>query len=376
MLRSHWKWLCLACLPGVVFAQATPGNEPLEPSAEIPKEYKNETARDIALRSRLAIEITNVRGAIRVIGWNQSKVRVIQKKTVQAPTSEAADAWMGRIAVGVHESKRKIEIVVEQGKGLEIEEKLKERKTNPVRMDLVVYAPADHPIELQTGEGAIEIMGWRSRAAIRNVGGPVSVDGWRGDELLIQCKDCPVSLSKVSGNTRCLSGAGALQVSEAVGSQLYFETTTGAIELDRVSGALTLVTQSGAVVGRRLSGMLDFQTHSGGVDIQDSRGAAAGRTLTGDIKLEYRAWRPKDKVIVESDRGSIEMLLPPSLAADLDAWSISGTVFVDFPVRQQGNTKRTAGSQAPGRIQGKVQDGDQHMQIFSRFGNVRLLRGV
>jgi DUF4097 and DUF4098 domain-containing protein YvlB len=170
-----------------------------------------------------------------------------------------------------------------------------------------------------------------------------------------------------------MGGTGPIQLRNSKSKQVYVETSRGAIDADGVVGEQLYVTKEGAVSGRALGGRIEFHTQSAPVEIVESVGFLSGNTVTGSILARMREWEFSDKAVIESARGSIRLSLPRDFSGEVDVGSGTGRVEMGFPV-ETGAKGETPISLR--RRVGRVGDGGELLRVFSRSGDVQVVKGI
>jgi hypothetical protein len=264
------------------------------------------------------VEISNVRGSIKVSGWERHAVAVTgslgegtrlvfegegNRVIVRAQRISEGKGWFGWGGSGPKEDTR-LEVFVPFGASLEIE-----GVSADTRVDGIRDAAS---IEAESVSGDVEVNASTTRLDVSSVSGDVSFTG----------RARRVHAESVSGDLR-------------------FSGIDGEFGVDTVSGRV-------GVTASRLS-QLKAGTVSGDLDF--------------DVDLIGNA-----SVGVEAMSGEVTLTLPASLSATVNAESFSGSLHADFPVTIVDN-------KGPGsEMHGKVGGGDARIELESFSGDIRLRR--
>ncbi|MCC7441002.1 MAG: hypothetical protein IT285_05190 [Bdellovibrionales bacterium] len=337
-------------------------------------EYSLEEVRDFPLRTIGSLRVTNRRGGIRVRGWALDKVRVRSVRLVEAASQADADRLLSTAGVDYREREGRIELEAEYGQGLDIRERLQERRDPRVRLDLEVMAPSGVALDVWSVDGDVSVDAWRSGVTVRNAKGSVSLKSVTGPEISVTCGDCAVKAESVRGRLRVAGGTGAVKVRDVSGEELYVQTTSGEVEARNIRGRSWLVTDLGHITGAELKGPVEFQTRKGNVDVVKVEGQLTGRTQTGHMRLEVLRWLPSDKGFLESEEGNIELTLPGGISVELEVRSSEGNARVEFPLKPLRLPTEYGPPPANHKL-GRVGAGGYLLKVFSRTGNVSVLRG-
>ena len=227
------------------------------------------TERDVDARRPAApdarIEIEDVAGAVRVVGWDRDEVYVTGALSRRAEGLDlSGPPHRIRIELDVHGS------------------------PHGVQSDLEVRVPAGSHVEIEGFDVEITVTGVKGSVQANTVNGSIHVSGAAGE----------VQLETVNGDVE-VSGPSRWVRAESVNGGVTVEGARGEVEALTVNGELL-------VRGVKLSrGQLE--TVSGSIEFE------------GD--LEARA-----TLDLESVSGNVELLLPGAVSADFSISSFSGDI--------------------------------------------------
>jgi DUF4097 and DUF4098 domain-containing protein YvlB len=216
------------------------------------------------------IEIDNMAGSIRVIGWDQQEVKVI------GTLGEGAE---GLDFDGPPEH---LEIEVESGSMVPFS----------VESDLEIYVPAGSHLEIEGFAAQIDVSKVTGTVEASTVNGGIGVDG----------KASEVSVETVNGSLE-ISGPSRRVEAGSVNGTVTIRGAGGEVEASTVNGALTV---EGSTFSRA-----SLETVNGSVRFVGA--LAAGATLTA-----------------ESVGGSVDLVLPKDVAADFSISTFSGEIQNEF----------------------------------------------
>jgi DUF4097 and DUF4098 domain-containing protein YvlB len=340
--------------------------------------FSDTIERDFPLRSLGELRITNARGDITIDGWSQDRVRLKAFRKVQAASQEEATRVFSYTDVRYKNVEKDIEVSAEYGRGLKIEERLKERNLPQVGMDLHIQAPSSLSLRVWAVSGKVFIKGWNANLEVRSTRGTVEIESVRKGTVAVLCPSCSVRVKSVHSSVRCMGGAGDVEISEVNGPQIYVESDAGGVKVSNIEGDQLYVTKAGAIQGKQLKGRIEFHTRQGNVTIAESSGFISGRTETGTVSAQMREWSFVDKALIESISGSVALTVPPTFSAEVDLRSGSGRVFSAFPLilpsGYQGLLQEKASRRPFSRLMGMVNDGGEQLKLASDSGNVSLLK--
>jgi hypothetical protein len=166
-------------------------------------------------------------------------------------------------------------------------------------------------------------------------------------DLDVQTGDGSIEVQPVSGRVSLSTGDGSI-TADGLQGELRLHTGDGSIRATGLSGRLKADTGDGSMHVRGRFDVLDLRTGDGGIDAAAEPGS----------KVEA-AWS------LRSGDGSITLRVPEGLGAELDAQTGDGSISVDKPVTVSGTIREHA-------IRGTLGPGGLPLQIYTGDGSVRL----
>lgn len=352
----------------------------IEPSPESEKIFSNqgiyekEIRRDYLVRSLGTIRVSNLRGPIRVHGWPHHKIRVIARISAEAQGMFDAERMFSQVEpLYQKRNNGDIELRVQYGKGLDIKQRLRERKSPGASVDLLIYAPAEMNLVILGVDDPLEVDQWAANLSVRSTQGAISVHEVRSGEVDLTCPECKMNVSRVNGNLRIYGGQGEISVEKVSASQIYVENVSNSISAHEVQGKQTYVSKTGDVLGEKLKGYIEFELGEGATILQSVQGFVSGRTLSGDIRIEVDQWSFADKALIESENGNIRVELPRNFSAEVDIGSVYGKASLEFPIRESGGGTEI-GPFPANVFRGLVGVGGEQLRVFSSHGDVAVSR--
>lgn len=272
-------------------------------------------SRDIEATAR--VDISNVRGAVTVSGWDQPRIEVT-----------------GTLGDG--------------SKGLEI-------TGGGSRISVKVKGPEDSGW-----------FNWGSRSrmedSILNIRVPASAE---------------LRIDTVSAEITVTGTAGQLLEADSVSGKVRVDSTAREVEIGTVSGSVDLSghgdrvqveTVSGDIETRSEHGRLKFETVSGNITAAtgDYR-EFTGSSVSGDISIRGKPIGDA-RISADTMSGDVRLDMPAELSARIDAETFSGRIRSDF-----GTVKEP--EHGPGRsLEATVGDGKARMTIETFSGDITIRR--
>lgn len=354
-------------------ARAAPPEPAFSVHDSTEKTFSEELERDFPLRTIGRLQVTNLRGNISIIGWSQDRIRVKAVRRAKAAGLPEAKALFSAVDFRYRSVDGDIELSAEYGKSLGIEERLKERKNPRTSMDMVVYAPSTFVLRAWAGEGAVSIRSWGASLDVRTTSGSISVNELKGDNFSILCPACAITATQVRGNLRCMAGTGKVQLRSVKGKEIYVESTSGSQEIEAVEGEQLYVSRQGPIRGKLMVGHVEFHTGSGPIQLTEVSGFVSGKSETAPIQVQVDLWKFVDKALIESSLGDVTLSLPSVFSGEVDLWSETGQAQLAF-VSQPIQDAHVQGPEPANHIHARVGSGGEQLRIYSKSGNIQLLK--
>ena len=152
---------------------------------------------------------------------------------------------------------------------------------------------------------------------------------------------------------------------EAVSGTIVAETGDGHIRIAGVEGTVRLRTRDGSITGSNLTGDFDVLSDDGRIRLDGSFGQLKVVTADGSVRVSGRDMTTisNDWSIRTSD-GSIELALPASLGAQLDATTADGRVI--------NNLSHFEGREHRNRVTGTLGPGGRLILVTTMDGRIML----
>lgn len=194
--------------------------------------------------------------------------------------------------------------------------------------------------------------------------GTVRSNGMNGD-LGIDVASARVMVNGHDGTLRLDTGSGGAEVRDVKGDELSVDVGSGSVS---VVGAtvrrMTLESGSGGVEADQINaGELSVDVGSGGVRI-DRATSDRVRLETGSGGVRLEMTNSPTSLDLESGSGTVTLVLPASLDAEVDISTGSGSIDSDFAIQMDRFERR--------RIRGTVGKGTGRIRVETGSGGVRL----
>jgi len=184
----------------------------------------------------------------------------------------------------------------------------------------------------------------------------------------IQTSNGGIRVADIDGAVRLHTSNGGVHATNVKG-QLELETSNGGIELYDASGNVHAHTSNGPIRGQIRSGSLDAGTSNGAIEVrlQDPPADTPVKadSSNGRISLEIAGQRVPE-IRATTSNSSIDVRLPSSTNARLEAETSHGSVSSDFDVTTHG------GRLEKSRLEGSIGSGGPVIELTSSNGSINV----
>jgi DUF4097 and DUF4098 domain-containing protein YvlB len=187
----------------------------------------------------------------------------------------------------------------------------------------------------------------------------------RDADLQIETRDGSVDLAAVNGSVTIHSTDGAINASQLTG-KIEIQSVDGAIVTDSLKGDVHLHSTDGAITVTHFDGQCDVTSTDGALRAEgrfdslrlvSTDGSVVARVAEGSRMTSAWSIRTVD--------GSVNVLLPQSFQANINASTRDGHIKLALPVTVQGEISQS-------RVQGTLNGGGPELTLKSTDGSIRL----
>jgi hypothetical protein len=209
-----------------------------------------------------------------------------------------------------------------------------------------IETPADTQVTAKSGSGDVDIAGLVEPVSVTLGSGTARVDDVK-DNVTITLGSGAIRVTRVQGSVSFSTGSGSVKFSQ-VREEIRGSAGSGPVEVEQAQGRVSVRTGSGPIRVNGASQDVRASTGSGTIEVRGNPAAEAFWDLgTGS--------------------GGIQLAVPGSASFALTARTSSGNVSVDMPIRIEEQSRRF--------LRARVGDGQAHVNLETRSGNIRILRG-
>lgn len=339
--------------------------------------FSETVERDVVLKEQVPISILHPKGQVSIQGWVQDRVRVVLKKKIITTDQETAQAAFLQKDLFSIQTPHSLELRVGRAHGQDLITKLKAQRDDRVEVDLEIRAPFQSVLHFSGGEQQeITVAEWKGALTLSSKNSTIAINKclMKGD-LKISCPSCQVSISDSEVQGTIYATQNPVLIRKTLLKKFSIETTQGEVVLENTQGKVLVATESGRIYAKTHTGELQAQSKLGGIFIDQYSGSGQWITEGGQIIAQVKSL--KDSLMVESEKGEIQIELSPRFQGLLDLSSLKGSVLVQFPHQPISKNQKTIyGPQEPGLIYSKV--GSVLTPVLRAKTNqagIRILRG-
>lgn len=356
--------------------------------------------------------VKNVHADVKVTGWNQSRVEIIENADLNVYTREEAKEIVdqfessfsqsgSRITIRGnshgHWNKKYLEIKVPSGFSLDIR----------VEQGAVFTENVDGNVDIRSNNGDVAVKDIGGNVTMRTAGGNLEAFGVEGScegrtsggnityenlgldsqaktsggnirvtnakkSLLLKTSGGEIGVKHAGGSVVAQTNGGSIGVRDCQGDA-DLRTNGGNLFLKDITGGINGKTNGGDIIGVNLEGMLSVETNGGDIELQDIRAGVRALTYAGDISLEITStdFSKNHTTDLKTRHGDIHLSVPPKMPFNVSATITKNSrweryeIYTDFPM-----TKEATNSSRITRSSGKVNGGGDQMTLETSAGNI------
>jgi len=215
--------------------------------------------------------------------------------------------------------------------------------------------------------------------ALRNVNGPVTVEGWDRDAVEVHAVKTSGAGGAVVSEARIdvTASADAVSVTTVYPQDETAEIAVAyTVRVPRRALLKQVATVNGAVQVSGVEGTGELRSVNGNIDVSDSAGGLSAHTTNGDIHMALAKLHAPGPLTMETVNGSIVLAVPKDASASLEAASLNGDFRSELPLvvtTAYGATAYGAAAYGPREIRGQLGDGSTALRLHTVNGAIRVL---
>jgi DUF4097 and DUF4098 domain-containing protein YvlB len=206
------------------------------------------------------------------------------------------------------------------------------------------------------------------RVSVDNINGNVEITGWDRNEVQIDAVKTASDQQKLD-NMRIEVNAGSSSVEIQTRFPEHNNNNPGGVhytlhvpqnaridKVNLVNGSLTV---------QKVTGEIDANLVNGKLRASDLAGEADLATVNGSIDATYNSLNNVRGIKLKSVNGSVNLTLPQSPNADVDASVVNGSISTDFPLTVKGHFVGKS-------MSGTLGSGGVHIELNNVNGSIHI----
>ena len=179
------------------------------------------------------------------------------------------------------------------------------------------------------------------RVSLNNINGDVEITGWSRNEVQIDAVKTARDQERLDEARIDVNGSGnSVEIETHYPSHLFANNNPASVhytlhvpqnaridKIDLVNGALTV---------QKLSGEIKANLVNGKLRASDLAGSADLATVNGTVEANYTSLNNVHQIKLQSVNGSVDLQLPQSPNAEVEASTVNGSISTDFPLTVKG----------------------------------------
>ncbi len=328
---------------------------------------------ETAATPKPAIEIPDVRGDVKVTGWDQPKIQVVVKKRVYADNENDAKIASDFIKTSITPDGGKYRIVTNRQEAA--------NKGYRIQTELQINVPKDSRITTNQMRGAVTLVGLVGDQSIDSAWGDVETDQISGN-VVVRIQRGTLKANDVSGNLDVSGRGDDVSVSQVGGSasingefysvalqnikkQARFLSSRTDLLAEKVDGSIRL--ESGNLTVTNVNGPFNCKTRDKDISLDNVLGPIQIDNTRGDVRVRAGS-PPKSDIGITNQSAAIELDLPSNASFQINGATKSGDIESDF---KEPSLKITS-DQPTNEITGTVGRGGPRFRLSTTYGDIKV----
>lgn len=210
---------------------------------------------------------------------------------------------------------------------------------------------------------------------IENVNGPITIETWDKAEVRLQAVKSARSAADLAALEVDIEATPTRFAAKTVyrdkeGSWLKKFTNTGEVRytvtVPHTARLRQIETVNGAIAITNAHGRVSAKTVNGRLVARGLRDEVELSVVNGELEAEFDALSPRQDIALSSTNGRIELRLPDTPGAEIDASTVNGSITNDFGLTN--DAKKWVGQ----KLQGTIGDGAARVRVETVNGAISL----
>jgi DUF4097 and DUF4098 domain-containing protein YvlB len=228
---------------------------------------------------------------------------------------------------------------------------------------------AEGNVDADTSGGSIKVGDVNGNLKVNTSGGSIKLTSGGGD-VKAETSGGSINIGPVTGDVDVDTSGGSIGIA-MIDGDVKAETSGGSIQVEGSTGKVNVDTSGGSIKINSSGGPIVAETAGGNIKIKKANGSIDASTAGGSIEAEMIATSGDTHVKLSSSGGDIELYIPASLSASVDAkLEITRNsrrdyrIYSDFPLTIKGaKSDRITG-------EGDINGGGDKIQLRTTNGDI------
>ncbi|MDD5541994.1 MAG: DUF4097 family beta strand repeat-containing protein [Acidobacteriia bacterium] len=336
-----------------------------------PYDYTDQV--ESAVSPKPVIDISEIRGDIKVTGWDQSKIQVVVKKRVYSESENQAKSRAAEIKALITQQNGQYLITTNRMDMV--------NKGYRFSTDLEISVPKDAKVTTHQPRGDVTLTGLVGDQMVDSDRGDVNASQIVGN-LAVNLRRGDLKVNDVTGNVDVTGRGNDLSVVKVGGvasvngeffsvdlenikKQARFLSSRTDLLAEKVDGQVRL--ESGNLTARNVGGLFTLKTKDKDINLEDVAGVVRVENSHGNVTLTASSM-PHNDIEITNQSAAIELKLPRTSSFVIDGSTKSGDVQSDF----KGPGLKLTSDQPINQITGTYGRGGPKIRLSTTYGDVRL----
>ena len=221
-----------------------------------------------------------------------------------------------------------------------------------------------------------------SKVAIEMAGSSIKIEGYNGDEVIIQGAGMEAPPERAKGlkpiyNTAVDNTGLGLSVNQVNGvlkiEKASRKNVTYTIRVPKKAAVLyeQVNWSGGATISvSNTEGDIEIKTNNGDIKLNNVTGPIVANTTSGEIDVVFSALNQEKPTAISTISGEIDVTLPASAKANLHLRSINGEMYTDFDLGMKSSKDGLSKVGGGNNIEGAINGGGVEIQLKTISSNI------
>jgi len=300
-------------------------------TAAVAEEYSYHYQRIVETGTGIKFDLTYVSGNLQITGNDLGMLTIEAVKNVNAVNADEAEEVQAHIEIRVEESKDRVRVSTNylrmQNRSRSFWQKVLGLGGSDSYgdVDWVITVPDNCDITVSNISGMVEVRDVRGAFTIRSSASDVTLSSIKG----------PVSIETSSA----MRGPASDITLSSIEGPIVIKTSSGKTSGELLFGDVEVRQPRGEIDLKWVEGDIRIKSSSAKIDIRQERGGIDLTTATGSVSIQTSLDDSRG-FFVETESGSINLLIPETASGILDIKSETGEIRSEIPISIKSLSKK------------------------------------